>query len=85
MPGGSPIGQPGTSPDIREVAVEGQNGEAFFDRLTKGGLMDTSTTHPKLFRLPTGTVGYRGVSKNNGPPTIDVNIPGIPVRKIKFV
>ncbi len=86
MPGGSAIGQPGSSPDIREVPGGQQDAESFFDNLTMGGVPDATTTHPRLFRLPGGgTVGYRPVSKNNGPPTIDVNIPGIPITKIKFV
>lgn len=85
-PGGAPIGQAGSSPDIREIPGGTQDAEDFFDDLTKGGALDTSTTHPRLFRLPAGgTVGYRPVSKRNGPPTIEVNIPGIPIRKIKFV
>jgi hypothetical protein len=85
MPGGAPIGQPGASPDIREVPGGRRNAADFFDELSAGGVLDSSTTHPRLIRLPAGTVGYRPVSRNNGPPTIDVNISGIPIRKIKFV
>jgi hypothetical protein len=86
MPGGKPIGQPGASPDIREVPGGQKEAEDLFNDLTQGGVLDPKSTHPILFRVPgKGTVGYRPVSKNNGPPTIDVNIAGIPIRKIKFV
>ncbi|HEX4142880.1 MAG TPA: hypothetical protein VHY91_04960 [Pirellulales bacterium] len=57
-----------------------------FNDLTKGGTLVARPTHPgQLFRLPGGgMVGMRPISKS-GPPTIDVNIPGIPIRKIKFI
>jgi hypothetical protein len=85
MPGGLPIGQPGSSPDIREVPGGLQDALDMFDELTKGATPVVGSTHPKLFRLPGGgTVGMRPISKT-GPPTIDVNIAGIPIRKVKFV
>ncbi len=85
MPGGSPLGQPGSSPDIREVPGGLNEAYDMFAELTNGATPVTDSTHPNLFRLPGGgTVGLRAVSKA-GPPTIDVNIPGIPIRKIKFV
>ena len=45
----------------------------------------TPTGHPgKLVRLPDGGFeGIRGASKS-GPLTVDLNISGITVRKIKF-
>lgn len=86
MPSGVPVGEPGSSPDIREVTGGHVDAEAMFVQLTRDGTVDASTSHPRLVRLPGGgSVGYRAIAKNNGPPTIDVNIPGIPIRKIKFV
>jgi len=53
-----------------------------FDRLTKGG--GTDITPPgragKIIKTPDGSViGYRPASKS-GPPTIDVNVPGLKIR-----
>jgi hypothetical protein len=86
MPGGSRVGKPGTSPEIRVLPGGQREAEDFFDVLRKGGVPDPNSTHPRLFQLPGGgTIGYRPISKKNGPPTIDVDILGIPIRKIKFV
>ncbi|MBS0208237.1 MAG: hypothetical protein JSS27_04710 [Planctomycetes bacterium] len=85
MPGGKPVGAPGSSSDIREVQGGLREAQNFFDELKKGGSPKLGTTHPNAFDLSGGgAVGFRPASKS-GPPTIDVNIPGIPIRKIKFV
>jgi len=85
MPGGLPLGQPGSSPDIREVSGGLKEAQDMFDDLTKGATPVIGSTHPNLVRLPGGgTVGLRVFSKA-GPPTVDVNIPGIPIREIKFI
>lgn len=85
MPDGSPLGLPGSSFDIREFPGGLTDAQDMFDDLVKGATRDTGSSHPNLFRLPSGgTIGFRPKSKT-GAPTIDVNIPGIPIRKIKFV
>jgi hypothetical protein len=60
--------------------------EALFDALTPGGIPVIMPTYPgQLVDLPgVGRVGLRPVSES-GEPTIDVDIPGIPIKKIKFV
>jgi hypothetical protein len=85
QPGGHPIGVAGSDPTIREVLGGVTAATDLFNELTQGGRDITPSGHPgKLVELPTGgIVGYRPMSKS-GPPTIDVNIPGIPIRKIKF-
>ena len=79
------LGRAGSSSSIRVAEGGASAAEKLFGKLSKGGVDVTPPGHPgKLVRLPDGGfVGYRGVSKS-GPPTIDVNIPGIDVRKIKF-
>lgn len=37
-----------------------------------------------MIKTSDGLIGLRSVSKS-GPPTIDVNIPGIDIKKLKFV
>lgn len=56
-----------------------------FDELAAGGRDITPPGHPgKVVELPSGGfVGYRPFSKS-GPPTVDVNIPGIPITEVKF-
>jgi hypothetical protein len=60
--------------------------EDFFKKLSNGGTANTPVGYPgKRVSLPGGgSVGLRPVSKKGGPPTIDVNIPGIPITKLKF-
>jgi hypothetical protein len=63
-----------------------QEAEDMFDDLIVGAVCDTPPGYPgQRYKLPGGGhVGYRPVSKS-GPPTIDINITGIPIKKIKFV
>ncbi|NHA16184.1 RHS repeat-associated core domain-containing protein [Thioalkalivibrio sp. XN279] len=79
------LGRAGSRSSIRVAEGGASAAEKLFGKLSKGGVDVTPAGHPgKLVRRPDGGfVGYRGVSKS-GPPTIDVNIPGIDVRKIKF-
>lgn len=88
-PGGNPIGQPGTSPEIRVLPGGPADAQELFGQLTQGGKVVTPPGHPgTLVQLPDngGFVGLRPKSKS-GPPTIDVNVPGLKgvVEKIKFV
>jgi hypothetical protein len=84
-PGGRLIGEEGSSPQVRILKGSLSEAQKIFDQLTAGGIPIQGTTYPgTLVRLPTGgTVGLRPVS-TSGPPTIDVRIPGIGIREIKF-
>jgi hypothetical protein len=63
-----------------------QEAQELFDELTAGGADVTPPNYPgKLMVLPGGGhVGLHPASKS-GPPTIDINVLGIPIRKVKFV
>jgi hypothetical protein len=85
MPKGKPIGTKGSKASIREVPGGQKAADDLFDDLTVGGKPVVSPNYPgKLVDLPGGgRVGLRPKSKS-GEPTIDINIPGIPIKKIKF-
>lgn len=86
MPNGKPIGKKGSKASIREVPGGKKAADDLFDDLTAGGTPVVVPTYPgKLVNLPGGgRVGLRPKSKS-GEPTVDVDIPGIPIKKIKFV
>lgn len=90
MPGGNPIGTPGgrnkCRPDIREVPGGQKAAEGFFRDLVQGGSSNTPAGYPGIgMDLPGGGwVGLRPVSKS-GPPTIDVDVTGVPIKKLKFI
>ncbi len=86
MPNGNAIGTAGTNPSIRIVSGGESDAWALFNELSRGGTDITPPSYPgKLMVLPGGgRVGIRPVS-TSGPPTIDVNIPGLKVDKVKFV
>ena len=88
MPGGNVIGNAGSQAAIREISGGLSDAQSFFNQLSSGGETVSATTYPgTLVRLPNGgTVGIR-TTMSNSPgtaATIDVNIPGIPITKIKF-
>jgi hypothetical protein len=85
MPGGSPVGTPGPGRKVREVGGGKQAADKMFDELIKGGTQNNPVGYPGqgYDLVGGGWVGLRPTSKT-GEPTIDVNIPGIPLRKIKF-
>ncbi|MDC0711101.1 hypothetical protein POL68_21710 [Stigmatella sp. ncwal1] len=85
-PGGRLIGEAGSGPQVRIVKGSMHEAQDFFSRLSARGTLMQGTTYPgTLMRLHTGgTVGLRPVS-TSGPPTIDVRIPGIGIREIKFI
>ncbi len=87
MPGGSQIGKPGTSSGIRRLNGGMDAAKKTFDELAAGGTDITPSGHPgKLVKLPDGSrVGFRPVSSSaDKSPAIDIDIPGIPVKKIHF-
>jgi hypothetical protein len=86
MPNGQLIGTAGSKPSIREVPGGKKAADDLFDDLTAGGAPAVVPTYPgTMVDLPGGgRVGLRLKSKS-GEPTIDVDIPGIPIKKLKFV
>lgn len=88
LPGGKVLGQAGSKAAIRELQGGLKEAQALFDQLAQGGKVVQNSTYPgTLVQLPTGgTVGLRTtMTKSPGTAaTIDVNIPGIPIDKIKF-
>jgi hypothetical protein len=85
-PGGRLIGAEGSSSQIRILKGGISDARKLFEQLTHEGVPIESTTYPgTLVRLSNGgTIGLRPVS-TSGPPTLDVRIPGIGIREIKFV
>jgi HK97 family phage portal protein len=88
MPEGQRLGQAGTSGTIREVQGTAQDAQTFFDQLTQGGtlLPDSSYTGVRMNLSNGGTASIRNISaaSPNTAATIDVEIPNIPIKKIKF-
>lgn len=86
MPGERAVGKPGENSGVRELPGGNKEAEDFVLGLGKGGQDITPDGHTGIvIQLPGGGgfVGYRPRSKS-GPPTVDVNIPGIGIREIKF-
>jgi hypothetical protein len=86
-PEGQPLGRPGASPGIRRMNGGLAEAERVFAELTAGAKDVTPPGYPgKLFELPNGgRVGLRPISSSaDKSPSIDVNIPDNPVRKIHF-
>jgi hypothetical protein len=87
MPDGEAVGRPGASDGIRRLNGGLPAAEEMFDKLSAGGRDVAPSGYPgKLVELPDGgRVGLRPVSSSGDKsPSLDVNIPGIPVRKIHF-
>ena len=88
MPGGNTLGQAGSDAAIREVQGGVNEAQALFNKLAQGGTPVTGSTYPgALVQLPNGgTVGLRTVmtASPGTAATIDVNIPNIPITKVKF-
>ncbi len=85
-PGGQNVGDPGKNPGVRILPGGEQEARELFDRLTagKGGQDITPAGRPgQIIRTPEGTFGIRPSSKS-GPLTVDVNVPGLPLRELKF-
>ncbi|MGI0034424.1 MAG: RHS repeat-associated core domain-containing protein [Nitrososphaera sp.] len=81
------IGRPGRGWRVREVTgTTLREAEELFGRLSRRGIDAPTDTYPgrRVFLEGRGYIGIRAVS-DSGPPTIDVNVPGVDVRKIKFL
>ncbi len=87
MPGGRAIGRPGDGWRVRELTGGLAETEAMYNQLARGGI-PISNYNGRGVRLPNGGfVGMR-TEMSNSPgtaATIDVNIPGVPIHKVKFV
>jgi hypothetical protein len=85
MPGGSPIGTPGSKSGIRELPGGLKGAEQMFDDLSAGSTLSMPPNYPGQGCVPAGGgfIGLRPVS-GSGDPAIDVNIPGIPIKKLHF-
>jgi hypothetical protein len=86
MPGGMPIGLPGASPRVRVLPGGIRDAQNLFDYLRVGGTVETRGLRVTVVRLPgrAGHVTFRPTS-TSGSPAVDVNVPGIPFRRIHFL
>ncbi|HZI08725.1 MAG TPA: hypothetical protein VEZ71_32205 [Archangium sp.] len=84
-PNGRLIGEPGTSSSVRIMKGELSDAQQLYDKLSAGGTPMNTSYPGSMVRFPNGDrVGLRPVS-TSGPPTIDVSMPGIGIREIKFI
>ena len=87
MPGGSPLGAKGTDVAIREVAGGLTDAQAMFKQLSQGGKIVQQTPTITRVELPNGGFVQIRTTMSKSPKTvatIDVNIPGYDIDKIKF-
>ncbi|WP_269446196.1 polymorphic toxin-type HINT domain-containing protein [Gloeobacter violaceus] len=88
LPYGNPIGQPGSSPSIREVQGGIYEALNLFDKLTQGGRVEMNPGYPglRIIRSDGGVIGLRTQATRSPrtAATVDINVPGIPFKKIKF-
>jgi hypothetical protein len=86
-PGGRPIGEVGKAgdPRIRELPGGLAAAQELFHALSEGGIDVTPPGHPgRLLELADGGhVGFRPRTRSHSP-AIDLDIPGVRVRKIHF-
>lgn len=86
MPGGEPMGQIGDNSGTRVLSGGVKEAEDLTLDLGRSGKDITPQGYPGIvIELPNGGgfVGFRPGS-NSGPPTVDVKIPNVPIREIKF-
>lgn len=87
-PGGSTIGKAGTDDTIREITGGLPEAQTMFQQLSQGGTVVARTPHLTRVELPNGGgfVQLRTLMSRspNTAATIDVNIPGFDVTKLKY-
>ncbi len=86
MSGGVPIGQSGNSSRVRELSGGLQAARSMFDYLRVGGsIVDDPDLEGTLIKLPSnaGYITFRATSTSSSP-AIDINVPGVPFRRIHF-
>ena len=87
MPGGSAIGKAGTSANIREITGGLPEAQTMFNQLSQGGRVVAQTPSLTRVQLPDGGfVQFRTIMSRspNTAATIDINISGIDITKLKF-
>lgn len=90
MPNGKPIGKPGKSSGVRVIQGDVDDALDFFDEMVEvSGAVEKkgSTYKGRIYELPDGgTIAIRDYATRspNAVATIDINVKGIPIRKIKF-
>ena len=81
LPDGSPIGEPGMRPDVKTVKSETRMRWIFAELTANATKLLDSTYRGDGYLLPGG--GFVGIGKSNKYGlTIDINIKGIPIKKI---
>ena len=85
-PEGELFGEPGRRPEVRTKKGGKKAAKELFDRLTKNGTPDQRSNYPGIGRKLENDdwIGYREGSKS-GPPSIDLDVKGVPFNKIKFL
>ena len=85
LPDGVPIGMPGNTSRVRVLPGGVSAAQNLFDYLSAGGTIEEKSPSATVARLP-GTAGYVTFrpTSTSGPPAVDVNVPGIPFRRIHF-
>jgi hypothetical protein len=85
MPGGVPIGRSGNSARVREFPGGAEAAKNLFDYLRVGGSVRRSDANISVFKLPSdaGFITLRAQSRSLGP-AVDINVPGIPFKRIHF-
>lgn len=85
MPGGKPIGLPGRSARVRELPGGYESAKEMFVYLSKAGRVHRSSPGKTTIEIPgqAGFVTIRQRSRSGGP-AIDINVPGIPFKRIHF-
>jgi hypothetical protein len=85
MPYGRPIGRRGDSAKVREVPGGMEAARDLFDYLRVGGSVHRSDPNMTIVRLPgdAGFLTFRTRSRS-GDSAIDLNVPGVSIRKLHF-
>lgn len=85
MPGGVPIGRAGNSKYIRELPGGPEAAKRLFDYLRVGGIVYGSDAKRTTIELPgkAGFITYRGDLRSHNP-AVDVNVPGVPFKRVHF-
>jgi hypothetical protein len=85
MPDGTPIGQKGNDPSVREHPGGILAAKDLFDYLRMGGRTQLENDKITVIQLPGNAsyVTFRPVS-DSGPPAVDINVSGVTFDKIHF-
>jgi hypothetical protein len=87
MPNGSPIGSPGNTPGIQVMpGTTLQDAQELFQQLAQNGTTVNNTYPGTMVQLPDGGIVGIRTQMTDSPgtiATIDINIPNIPISKIK--